>query len=65
MLRKRQFATWSAIAGAVAFVALAIAPPGSAPTPAYAGPPENAVLDWNLHAVTALSNPTVQPPPPG
>ena len=30
--------------------------------PAYAGPPENAVLDWNLHAVTALTNPTTQPP---
>jgi hypothetical protein len=63
MPRKPQWVTSAAIAGVVAFVALAIAPLGSAPAPAYAGPPENAVLDWNLHAVTALTNPTTEPIP--
>jgi hypothetical protein len=29
---------------------------GSVPEPAYAGPPEAAVLDWNLNAVNALVN---------
>jgi hypothetical protein len=64
MPRKLKRATSSAIVGVATFVALAIAPLGSTPTPAYAGPPENAVLDWNLHAVAALSNPTTQPPLP-
>jgi hypothetical protein len=64
MPRKPQWATSLAIAGVVAFVALAIAPLGSAPPPAYAGPPEDSVLDWNRHALTALTNPLTQPPLP-
>jgi hypothetical protein len=64
MPRKPQLAIYSAIAGVVALVALALAPLGSAPERAYAGTPDTTVLDWNLHAVTALSNPTTQPLPP-
>jgi hypothetical protein len=64
MARKPHLAASSAIAGFVVFMALALGPLGSAPTTAYAGPPQSAVLDWNLHAVTALSNPTTQPTPP-
>jgi hypothetical protein len=45
-----------AAAAAVALIALALAPWGSAPQPAYAAPPDTAVLDWNLNAINALVN---------
>lgn len=44
------------LAAIVALVAFAAVPLGGAPEPAYAGPPEDAVLDWNLHATNALVN---------
>lgn len=44
------------LAAIVALVAFAAVPLGGAPEPAYAGPPEDAVLDWNLHAINALVN---------
>lgn len=46
----------SVLAAAVALIAFALAPWGTAPEPAYAGPPEAAVLDWNLNAINALVN---------
>ena len=64
MPRRLKRSAPSAIVVVAAFVWLAIAPLGSAPAPAFAGPDENAVLEWNLNAVSALSNATTQPLPP-
>lgn len=41
----------------VAFVVFSLAPQASTPTVASAGPLDNAVLEWNLHAVNAFHNP--------
>ena len=53
----------SLLAAVVALIAFPVLPLGGTLEPAYAGQPEDAVLDWNLHAVTALTNPTTQPVP--
>lgn len=39
---------------AVVVIGFALGPLGGTAQPAYAGPPDAAVLDWNLHAVDAL-----------
>ena len=63
MIRSARRFTSSAIASAVALVAIATAPPT---TPAFAATPENTVLEWNLHAATALINaPTASTPGAG
>ena len=63
MLSKAHFMS-SLVASVLAFGGLAIAPPGS--HPAYAATPENTVLEWNLHAATALINaPTASTPGAG
>ena len=47
----------------VALMAVAPAPWATVPQSAQAGPPDSAVLDWNLHAMDALVNaPTASPP---
>jgi hypothetical protein len=45
------------VAAAVALIALALAPWGSASQSTPAEPPSTAVLDWNLNAINALVNP--------
>lgn len=61
MLKSFRLVMSSAIASAMAFVALAAALPTS--TPAYAATPKNMVLEWNLHAATALINPSTASTP--
>jgi hypothetical protein len=51
------------LAAIVALVAFAAVPLGGSPEPAYAGPPEAAVLDWNVHAINALVNAPAAPIP--
>ena len=54
------------LAALITFAALAPAPWGSAPGTAQAGPPNAAVLDWNLYAMDALVNaPTAATPGAG
>ena len=50
-----------ALASALAFVGLAVAPTASAP--AFAATPKNMVLEWNLHAATSLINPSTAATP--
>ena len=51
------------LAAVLALVASVAAPLGGGPAPAYAGPPKDAVLDWNLHAIDALVNAPTAPVP--
>ena len=50
----RRFGLLAALAALIAFALVGAW--GSAPQSAYAGPPDDAVLDWNLNAVNALVN---------
>ncbi len=50
----RRFGLLAALAALIAFALVGAW--GSAPQSAYAGPPNDAVLDWNLNAVNALVN---------
>ena len=50
----RRFGVLAALAALIAFALVGAW--GSAPQSAYAGPPNDAVLDWNLNAVNALVN---------
>ncbi len=50
----RRFGMLAALAALIAFALVGAW--GSAPQSAYAGPPDDAVLDWNLNAVNALVN---------
>ena len=63
-MQRKPKATWAmglaAVATLMTFVAVLL---GGAATPAQAGPPENAVLDWNLHAIDALVNAPSAPIP--
>jgi hypothetical protein len=63
-MQRKPKATWAvglaAVATLMTFVAVLLA---GAAAPAQAGPPENAVLDWNLHAVDALVNSPSAPIP--
>ncbi len=59
MRRKPQFA-WAALAAVATLVAVLLVGVGA---PAQAGPPEDAVLDWNQYAVEALVNVPTGPVP--
>jgi hypothetical protein len=60
----RRFGALAALAALIAFALVGAW--GSAPRSAYAGPPNDAVLDWNLNAVNALVNaPTAATPGAG
>lgn len=51
------------VAAVVVLIAFVVGPLGGAAEPAYAGPPDAAVLDWNLHAMNALGNAPTAPIP--
>ena len=56
----------STLTAAVVVLACALGQLGGTARPALAGPPDSAVLDWNLHAIDALINsPTALTPGAG
>ena len=57
----RRFGLIAALAALITFALVGAW--GSAPQSAYGGPPNDAVLDWNLHAVNALVNGPTAPTP--